>query len=87
MSYGDLWQSMGPFAKTIVVIMFIMSAWSWAVTISKWMYLRKSQQETRKFAPEFSRFLQEEQLDGAIALAERTRRATWHGCWARPSPR
>jgi len=66
---------MGPFAKTIVVIMFIMSAWSWAVTISKWMYLRKSQQETRKFAPEFSRFLQEEQLDGAIKLAEKQKKS------------
>src|SRR6185503_15905861 len=72
MSYADLWASMGLFAKTIVVIMFIMSAWSWAVTISKWIYLRKSQQETRKFAPEFSRYLQEEQLDGAIALAEKS---------------
>src|SRR5881397_1312245 len=73
MSYADLWASMGPFAKTIVVIMFIMSAWSWAVTISKWMYLRKSQKQTAKFAPEFSRFLQEEQLDGAIALAEKNK--------------
>src|SRR5437773_1646280 len=75
MSYGDLWLSMGKFAKTIVVIMFFMSAWSWAVTISKWIYLRKSQAETRKFAPEFSRYLQEEQLDGAIALAEKSKKS------------
>src|SRR6266550_2556175 len=67
MSYAELWSSMGPFAKGIVVVMFIMSAWSWAVSISKQIYLRKSQKETRKFAPEFSRYLQEEQLDGAIA--------------------
>src|SRR6476646_895202 len=75
MSYADLWQSMGLFAKTIVVIMFIMSAWSWAVTISKWMYLRKSQQETRKFTPEFSRYLQEENLDQAITLAEKNKKS------------
>ena len=71
MSYADLWASMGLFAKGIVVVMFVMSAWSWAVSISKQLYLRKSQKETRKFAPEFSRYLQEEQLDGAIALAEK----------------
>src|SRR5213596_2637063 len=71
MSYADLWLSMGKFAKGIVIVMFIMSAWSWAVSISKQLYLRKSQKETRKFAPEFSRYLQEEQLDGAIALAEK----------------
>ena len=75
MSYWDLWQSMGLFAKAIVVVMFVMSAWSWAVTISKWMYLRKSQQETRRFTPEFSRFLQEEQLDGAIKLAEKQKKS------------
>jgi biopolymer transport protein ExbB/biopolymer transport protein TolQ len=66
---------MGLFAKGIVVVMFIMSAWSWAVSISKWLYLRKSQKETRKFAPEFSRYLQEEQLDGAIALAEKNKKS------------
>src|SRR5437870_5848558 len=75
MSYAELWSSMGPFAKGIVVVMFIMSAWSWAVSISKQIYLRKSQKETRKFAPEFSRYLQEEQLDKAIALAEKTKRS------------
>src|SRR3954468_16679045 len=75
MSYAELWQSMGLFAKGIVVVMFIMSAWSWAVSISKWLYLRKSQKETRKFAPEFSRYLQEEQLDGAISLAEKNKKS------------
>src|SRR5882672_454924 len=49
--------------------------WSWAVSISKQIYLRKSQKETRKFAPEFSRYLQEEQLDGAIALAEKNKKS------------
>src|SRR5204863_4159283 len=75
MSYADLWASMGLFAKGIVVVMFIMSAWSWAVSITKYLYLRKSQRETRKFAPEFSRYLQEEQLDGAIALAEKSKKS------------
>jgi len=54
MSYAELWASMGLFAKGIVFVMFVMSAWSWAVSISKFLYLRKSQKETRKFAPEFS---------------------------------
>ena len=75
MSYAELFSSMGPFAKGIVIVMFVMSAWSWAVSISKQLYLRKSQRETRKFAPEFSRYLQEEQLDGAIALAEKNKKS------------
>src|ERR1044072_41784 len=75
MSYADLWASMGLFAKGIVVVMFIMSAWSWAVSISKWIYLRKSQKETRRFAPEFSRYLQEAQLDCASALARKNNKS------------
>src|ERR671925_812711 len=75
MSYADLWASMGLFAKGIVVVMFIMSAWSWAVSISKILYLRKSQKETRKFAPQFSRAIQEENLDQAIALAEKNKKS------------
>src|ERR671934_630099 len=75
MSYADLWASMGLFAKGIVVVLFSMSAWSWAVSISKFIYLRKSTRETRRFAPEFSRYLQEEQLDGAIALAEKNKKS------------
>jgi len=71
LSLYDLWLSMGPFAKSIVAIMFVMSALSWAAAIRKWVQLYKSQKETKRFAPEFSRFLKEEQLDGAIRLAEK----------------
>jgi len=75
LSYMELWQSMGLFAKSIVVVMLIMSLWYWTISISKFMQLRKSQRETRKFAPEFSRYLQEEQLDTAIALAEKNKKS------------
>jgi len=73
MSYADLWMSMGYFAKGIVVVMLILSLWSWTVAITKWRYLRRSQKQTAKFAPQFSRSLQEEQLDAAIALAEKNK--------------
>ncbi|MGH7567942.1 MAG: MotA/TolQ/ExbB proton channel family protein [Gemmatimonadales bacterium] len=71
MSYAELWRSMGNFAKGIVFVMLIMSIWSWSVTIMKLIYIRRAQKATAKFAPEFSRSLQEEQLDAAIHLAEK----------------
>lgn len=71
MSYAELWQSMGLFAKGVVVTMLIMSLWSWTVTITKWFYLFKSQRATRQFTPQFSRALQEEQIERAIQLAEK----------------
>jgi biopolymer transport protein ExbB len=69
MSLWGLWVSMGLFAKGIVVLLLSMSMLSLGNAIMKWWRLRKAQRETATFAPEFSRFLQEEQMEGAIALA------------------
>jgi biopolymer transport protein ExbB/biopolymer transport protein TolQ len=69
LSLIQLWSSMGGFARGIVFVMAIMSIWSLAVSFGKWWRLFRAQRETKKFAPEFSRFLQEEQMDGAIALS------------------
>src|SRR5919108_848855 len=66
----ELWGHMGWFAKGIVFIMLGMSIWSLTVMIQKWWNLRKAQAETRKFAPEFSQFLEEDNLNEAIRLAE-----------------
>ena len=71
LSLLDLWSQMGGFAKGIVVVLAIMSVWSLSITIKKWWDLRKAQAETRKFAPEFSQFLEEDNLTEAIKLAEK----------------
>src|SRR6266850_2250348 len=71
MSLMDLWGSMGPFAKGIVVVLFLMSVYMLGIAGAKWWRLRRSMKQTAKFAPEFARFLQEGQLDQAIALAEK----------------
>jgi biopolymer transport protein ExbB len=65
-----LFQSMGGFAKGIVFALAIMSVYSLTVMVGKWWTLRKAQAETRKFAPEFSQFLEEDNLNEAIRLAE-----------------
>ncbi len=75
LSLYDLFVSMGVFAKAIVIILLIMSIISWANAVQKWVQIFRSQRETRKFAPEFSRFLQEEQLDGAIRIAEKQKKS------------
>ena len=70
LSLLDLWHSMGYFAKGIVWVLAIMSVYSLTIMIQKWWGLRKAQAETRKFAPEFSQFLEEDNLTEAIKLAE-----------------
>jgi biopolymer transport protein ExbB/biopolymer transport protein TolQ len=70
LSLIDLYGTMGNFAKGIVVTLAIMSIWSLTVMIQKWWFLRAAQAQTRKFAPEFSQFLEEDNLTEAIKLAE-----------------
>jgi len=70
MSLTELYQSMGWFAKGIVFTLLGMSALSFTQLISKWWQMRAAQNETRKFAPEFSQFLEEDNLAEAINLAE-----------------
>ena len=71
LSLLELWHSMGGFAKGIVVVLATMSLLMVTTGLGKWWRIRRSMKRTAKFAPEFARFLQEEQLDQAIALAEK----------------
>src|SRR5919205_607271 len=66
----ELWHSMAWFARGIVFVLAFLSIWSLSIMIQKWWRLRKAQAETRKFAPEFSQFLEEDNLSEAIKLAE-----------------
>jgi biopolymer transport protein ExbB len=70
-----LWGTMGWFAKGVVIIMAFMSIWSLTVMIQKFFQFQRSQAETRKFAPQFSRAIQEENLDQAISLAEKNKKS------------
>src|ERR1044072_5938219 len=68
-----LWGQMGAFAKGIVVVMAIMSIYSLTIVLTKLVAIKKSEAGTRKFAPQFSRAIQEENLDQAITLAEKNK--------------
>ena len=70
-----LWGTMGMFARGIVFTLAFMSIWSLMVMISKAINFARTQRATRVFAPLFSRAIQEENLDQAIALAEKNKRS------------
>ena len=70
LSIGYIWEHSPLFAKGIWLILAIMSLWSLTVAFGKWWNLRKAQAETLKFAPEFSQFLEEDNLTEAINLAQ-----------------
>src|SRR5450756_2397907 len=75
LSLLDIYNQMGNFAKGIVYLLAIMSIWTLSVAIKKWWDLRQAQGETRKFAPEFSQFLEEDNLTEAVTLADKYKKS------------
>lgn len=70
MNIAEIFEKSPLFAKGIWALLLGMSFWSLTVATGKWWGLRKAQKETLKFAPEFSQFLEEDNLNEAIKLAE-----------------
>jgi len=70
-----LYEHANTFARAIVWIMLGMSFFSMTVAIGRLVKFFRSTSATRKFAPQFSRAIQEEQLDQAIALAEKNQKS------------
>ena len=46
-----LWHAMGWVARTVVIILFIMSGWSIGVMIDRWMAFNAARKQSRAFAP------------------------------------
>jgi biopolymer transport protein ExbB/biopolymer transport protein TolQ len=70
-----MYHTMGAFAKGIVLTLAIMSIWSISIMLRKWWEIRQAQAQTKKFAPEFSQFLEEDNLGEAINLADRYKKS------------
>jgi len=70
MDIGHIFAQSPAFAKGIWFTLAVMLLWSLTVAFGKWWNLRKAQKETLKFAPEFSQFLEEDNLSEAINLAQ-----------------
>ncbi len=75
MNLLSLWGQMAAFARGIVIVLAIMSVWSLSIALKKWWDLRQAQGETRRFAPEFSQFLEEDNLAEAVNLADRYKKS------------
>ncbi|HEV8523391.1 MAG TPA: MotA/TolQ/ExbB proton channel family protein [Terriglobales bacterium] len=71
----SLWKQMGWMAKAVVIILFIMSAWSIGVMIDRWMAFSSARKQSRMFAPAVAGALREGKIDEAIRVGERYKRS------------
>jgi biopolymer transport protein ExbB/biopolymer transport protein TolQ len=71
----SMWAQMGWMAKAVVVILFIMSAWSIGVMIDRMMVYNAARKQSRMFAPAVAGALREGKLDEAIKIADRYKKS------------
>jgi biopolymer transport protein ExbB/biopolymer transport protein TolQ len=70
-----LWTNMGLFAKGIAIVLFIMSIWSLAVMIDRYLYFTAARKQSREFAPKVAGALKDSKLEEAIKIADRSKKS------------
>src|SRR6185437_1708769 len=67
----SVWGNMGTIAKCVIIVLFIMSAWSIGVMIDRFIAYSAARKQSRAFAPAVAGALREGKLDEAIKIADR----------------
>jgi biopolymer transport protein ExbB/biopolymer transport protein TolQ len=71
----SMWAQMGWLARAVVIIMFVMSAYSIGVMIDRLMAYNGARNQSRQFAPAVAGALREGKLDEAIKIADRYKKS------------
>src|SRR5437879_1111187 len=66
-----MWNQMGWLARIVVIVLFLMSAWSIGVMIDRLIAYNGARKQSRQFAPAVAGALREGKLDEAIKIADR----------------
>src|SRR5437763_17154522 len=64
----SLWKAMGWVARAVVIILFIMSGWSFGVMIDSWMAFNAARKQSRAFAPAVAGALRGRRTGAGIVL-------------------
>jgi len=68
---ASMWGQMSWLARAVVIVLFIMSAWSIGVMIDRLIAFNGARTQSRQFAPAVAGALREGKLDEAIKIADR----------------
>src|SRR5450759_1027188 len=70
-----MWDQMGWLARSVVLVLFLMSAWSIGVMIDRVLAFNAARKQSRQFAPAVAGALRESKLDEAIKIADRYKKS------------
>lgn len=70
-----MWRNMAWPARSVVILLLVMSAWSIGVMIDRWIAFQSARKQSRLFAPAVAGALKDGKIDEAIAIAEHHKRS------------
>jgi len=70
-----MWRAMAWPARTVVIVLFIMSCWSIGVMIDRWIAYNAARKQSRLFAPAVAGALKDGKIEEAISIAEQNKRS------------
>jgi biopolymer transport protein ExbB len=71
MNLIELWNQMGPFAKAIAYVLFIMSMLSFGVAIERFYTFLQAKKQSRLYAPQVAKYLKDGRLKEAVDLSKK----------------
>ena len=74
-TFMEMWQASGPTAKSTLIVLAIMSAWSIGVMIDRYLAFNAARKQSREFAPLVAGCLQEGKIGEAIDVSEQNQKS------------
>jgi biopolymer transport protein ExbB/biopolymer transport protein TolQ len=75
MSPLGLWRQMGWTARGVVVILLVMSIWSIAIMVERYLTFSAARNQSREFAPKVAVSLKNQKIDEAISLSDKYKKS------------
>jgi biopolymer transport protein TolQ len=74
-SIPGIWRTMSPVAKVVLIILLIMSMWSIAIMVERYLTFSAARSQSREFAPKVASSLRSQKIDEAIALSDKYKKS------------
>ncbi|MGE0126494.1 MAG: MotA/TolQ/ExbB proton channel family protein [Blastocatellales bacterium] len=70
-----VWRSMGWVARVVLVILLVMSIWSIAIMVERYLTFSAARNQSREFAPKVATSLKSQKIDEAISLSDKYKKS------------
>jgi biopolymer transport protein ExbB/TolQ len=70
-----VWRAMGFIARVVIIILFLMSIWSFAIMVERYLTYTAARNQSREFAPKVAASLKNQKIDEAITLSDKYKKS------------